>query len=190
VTHKLDATEREQYLCPTCKRPARAMYDGTERWREDRERWYAEHPETRPGRDPEPAHDVLRDDPGAAGEVVRDGANDPGAGTPDASERDERMSGDGEPVPTAGPVVTACKPEPVIFPAPRDAVTADMIEATAENLLADYPYRTLLDCRELAARLVDEVLAWDAMWPEAEGDCSCPDGLTEHRAECIWTGTL
>ena len=78
--------------------------------------------------------------------------------------------------------------DPVVFPAPPSPGAADMIEATAENLLADYPYRTLLDCRQLAARLVDEVLTWDAMWPEAEGDCGCSDYMEGHGPECIWVG--
>jgi hypothetical protein len=61
-------------------------------------------------------------------------------------------------------------PEPLIFPAPRDPFIQDRVEATAAQIQHGFPYRTLLDCRELAARLVDEVLTWDAMWPEAEGD--------------------
>ena len=74
------------------------------------------------------------------------------------------------------------------FPAPPSPAVADMIEATAHNLLADYPYRTLLDCREVAARLVGVVLTWDSMWPEAEGDCTCTDADREtqpwHREGC------
>lgn len=81
--------------------------------------------------------------------------------------------------------------EPIQFPAPRDLVAADMVESTAEQIQAEYPYRTLLDCRQLAARLVDEILTWDANWPEAEGDCGCetrgfPAGF--HTPDCIWIG--
>lgn len=76
------------------------------------------------------------------------------------------------------------KPEPIEFPAPRPEFIHEMIESTAEDLHAEYPHRTLLDCRELAARLVDEVLTWDAMWPEAEGDCGCTG--PSHRFGCVW----
>lgn len=79
--------------------------------------------------------------------------------------------------------------EPIVFPAPRDLIAADMVENTAQQILAEYPYRTLIDCRQLAARLVDKVLTWDAMWPEAEGDCGCKlRGLPYHLPECIWNG--
>lgn len=77
------------------------------------------------------------------------------------------------------------KPEPIIFPNPPDETTARRIEETAEQVQEEFPYRTLLDCRELAARLVDAVLTWDAIWPEAEGDCACPDDDTNmHRPGC------
>ena len=80
-------------------------------------------------------------------------------------------------------------PEPIEFPAPRDPVTADRVEVTAEQIQAEYPYRTLLDCRELAVRLVDAILCWDAEWPEAEGDCGCETrGLSEHQPGCLWVG--
>lgn len=79
---------------------------------------------------------------------------------------------------------TAKLAEPVTFPAPRDPFIQDRIEATAEQIQVGFPYRTLLDCRQLAARLVDEVLTWDAMWPEAEGDCSCTG--PSHRFGCVW----
>lgn len=76
--------------------------------------------------------------------------------------------------------------EPVEFPAPRDPWIQDHVEDAAERLQATFPYRTLLDCRQLAARLVDEVLTWDAMWPEAEGDCGCAG--PSHRPDCLWNG--
>jgi hypothetical protein len=84
--------------------------------------------------------------------------------------------------------VTAKLAEPIEFPAPVDPFTADRIEATAAQIQEGFPYRTLLECRQLAARLVDAVLCWDALWPEAEGDCGCPDYLTEHRPDCLWIG--
>ncbi len=80
--------------------------------------------------------------------------------------------------------VPASMAEPIEFPAPRDASTALMIEEQAAEIQFNYPYRTLLACREIAARLVDEVLTWDAMWPEAEGDCACPDSA--HLVDCYW----
>lgn len=86
--------------------------------------------------------------------------------------------------------MTAKLAAPVEFPAPRDSDIADRIEATAAQIQEGFPYRTLLDCRQLAEQLVDAVMCWDAMWPEAEGDCGCPDYLTEHRLDCLWTGTL
>ena len=72
----------------------------------------------------------------------------------------------------------------MIFPAPRDQWIADMIERRAAVLRRLFPYRSLLDCREVAAALVDTVLNWDAMWPEAEGDCACWG--PSHRADCLW----
>lgn len=79
--------------------------------------------------------------------------------------------------------------EPVQFPAPPDPSTADRIEATAAQLQEEFPYRSLLDCRWLADRLVSEILTWDAAWPEAEGDCGCATrGLPEHQPDCIWIG--
>lgn len=80
--------------------------------------------------------------------------------------------------------------EPPVFPPPPSTVAADMIEETAEQIQAEYPYRTLLDCRQLAARLVDEILTWDANWPEAEGDCGCPDYMEGHQPDCIWIGEM
>lgn len=78
-------------------------------------------------------------------------------------------------------------PDPVQFPAPRDMVAADMVENTAEEIQAEYPYRTLLDCRELAGQLVDAIMTWDANWPEAEGDCGCVTrGLSVHMTGCLW----
>lgn len=56
------------------------------------------------------------------------------------------------------------------FPAPPSPTVADMIEAQAHALREQFPYRSLLDCREVAAQLVGVVLTWDSMWPEAEGD--------------------
>lgn len=77
------------------------------------------------------------------------------------------------------------KPEPIEFPAPRPEFVHEMIESAAEDLRAEYPHRTLLDCRELAARLVDEVLTWDAMWPEAEGDHPFCCEYCEHNADSL-----
>lgn len=80
-------------------------------------------------------------------------------------------------------------PDPIQFPAPRDSFIADRIEATAAQIQEGFPYRTLLDCRQLAARLVDEVLTWDAEWPEAEGDCGCVvRRFPDHQPDCIWNG--
>ena len=84
--------------------------------------------------------------------------------------------------------MTAKLAEPVCFPKPRDPSIQDRIEATAEQIQIGFPYRSLLDCRQLAARLVDEVLTWDAIWPEAEGDCGCPDYMAGHQPDCIWIG--
>lgn len=74
--------------------------------------------------------------------------------------------------------------EPIVFPPPPDETTASMIEDTAEQIHAEYTYRTLLDCRELATKLVEAVLCWDAEWPEAEGDCACTG--PSHRFGCVW----
>lgn len=85
---------------------------------------------------------------------------------------------------------TVPAPEPVQFPAPRDPVTADWVEKTARRIQRQFPYRTLLDCREIAADIVDRILCWDAGWPEAEGDCGCESrGMPEggHWADCIWS---
>lgn len=80
--------------------------------------------------------------------------------------------------------MTAKLAEPVEFPKPRDPSIQDRVEATAEQIHIGFPYRTLLECRQLAARLVDEVMCWDALWPEAEGDCACTG--PSHRFGCVW----
>lgn len=54
------------------------------------------------------------------------------------------------------------KPEPVEFPPPPDPVTADRIEAAAEQIQTEYPERSLLECRELAAQLVYAIECWEA----------------------------
>lgn len=91
--------------------------------------------------------------------------------------------------PTVAETVAKMEPQPIEFPAPPDPFILDRIEATAAQIHEGFPYRTLLDCRTLAARLVDEVLTWDAMWPEAEGDCGCKlRGFPDHLPECIWNG--
>lgn len=91
--------------------------------------------------------------------------------------------------PTLAQMVAAFTPSPIEFPAPVDPETADRIEATAVQVQETFPYRTLLDCRTIAAQLVDAVLTWDAEWPEAEGDCGCyVRGLSQHRLDCIWAG--
>jgi len=81
-------------------------------------------------------------------------------------------------------------PDPIVFPAPVSPDIADRIEATAAQIQDGFPHRTLLDCRQLAASLVDQILTWDANWPEAEGDCGCESrGMPEggHWADCIWS---
>jgi len=52
--------------------------------------------------------------------------------------------------------------EPIVFPAPPDAVTAGLIEDTAEQIQIEHPHRSLLECRQLAAQLVDAVQCWEA----------------------------
>lgn len=72
--------------------------------------------------------------------------------------------------------------EPIQFPPPPSEDIAERIEATAAQLQQGFPYRTLLDCRWLADRLVSEVMHWDALWPEAEGDHPFCCEYCEHNA--------
>jgi hypothetical protein len=53
-------------------------------------------------------------------------------------------------------------PEPIHFPEPREMLTADMVQETADLLQLEYPHRSLLDCRQLAERLVDVTQCWEA----------------------------
>jgi len=54
------------------------------------------------------------------------------------------------------------QPEPMEFPEPRQVSTAVMIQDTADLLQSEYPHRSLLDCRQLAERLVDVTQCWEA----------------------------
>jgi hypothetical protein len=54
----------------------------------------------------------------------------------------------------------------VIFPEPRETPTAGMIQETADLLQSEYPHRSLLECRQLAERLVDVTQCWEAEYAE------------------------
>jgi hypothetical protein len=54
----------------------------------------------------------------------------------------------------------------VTFPEPREASTAGMIQETADLLQSEYPHRSLLECRQLAERLVDVTQCWEAEYAE------------------------
>lgn len=79
VTHRLDAGLREQYLCPTCGKPARAIFDSTDRWESERNAWHAKHSGTDQGSDRCGA-----DDGPVGGSGGSDPEPDPGIGAADA----------------------------------------------------------------------------------------------------------
>lgn len=154
VTHTLTAQLKKQFLCENCGRPARAIFDSTDRWESERNAWYAKHPAEETGPDPvaEPEHDVLGDGAADVREVARVGSDEAEPDrTAEAGVGDVGAQGDGESVQASRTAVA----EPVTFPPPQPLDFADQIRSMATDLHLTYPHRTLFECREMAQALFD-----------------------------------